>query len=437
MVTVCIDGWNLALRHGSGIATYGHSLLSALDCFDARRQVLYGPVAPRAQQPILNEIALIDAGRTRQPASISRAVRTALARFGRSAHAIVPTGEVIWPNHRTRKPAAESYWASEDIFNLANRAYQRYGVFTPVTFRGEQEVPAPDIMHWTCPMPLTGKRAINIVTFHDIIPLLLPHTTSDAKRNYYNLCRRVADRADHILSVSEATKNDLVRILNVNPDKITTTFQAIEPFEDGSDNEECAATLHEQFSLDWKSYFLFYGALEPKKNLGRVVEAYLASGARSKLVVVGGRSWLSEVETGLLEAVLAHGSTDRIIKLEYLPRSALMRLVRGARATLFPSLYEGFGLPALESMAVGTAVLTSREGALVEVAGDAALTVNPYDVNEISRAIRILDSDEDALAALQAMGPVQAGKFSMTAYRQRIAEAYARVGISLSRNRPD
>jgi glycosyltransferase involved in cell wall biosynthesis len=107
----------------------------------------------------------------------------------------------------------------------------------------------------------------------------------------------------------------------------------------------------------------------------------------------------------------------------------LMSLARGARATLFPSLYEGFGLPVLESMLLGTAVLTSTGGSLPEVAGEAAHIVDPYDVEAISQGIRALDMDEDYRTALEAAGRLQAARFSPEAYQARLKAVYGRFGL--------
>ena len=147
-------------------------------------------------------------------------------------------------------------------------------------------------------------------------------------------------------------------------------------------------------------------------------------------MVVGGRAWLDEAETALMNQVLADDgpSAERIRRYEYLPFSMLVSLIRGARATLFPSLYEGFGLPVLESMALGTAVLTSTGGSLPEVAGDAAITVDPYDVPAMSRGLRALEQDEALRLDLEARGRIQAAKFSVEAYKARLTDLYARVG---------
>jgi glycosyltransferase involved in cell wall biosynthesis len=142
------------------------------------------------------------------------------------------------------------------------------------------------------------------------------------------------------------------------------------------------------------------------------------------LVIVGAMAWKSESE---LRHLKRGQSSGRVMHLEYLPEPALNRLIRGARAVLFPSLTEGFGLPVLEALALGTPVLTSREGALPEVAGEAAIFVDAYDVGVITAGIAHLDQDDATCAALRAAGPKQAEIFSMQAYQERLRRMYAGV----------
>ena len=111
-------------------------------------------------------------------------------------------------------------------------------------------------------------------------------------------------------------------------------------------------------------------------------------------------------------------------RFRYVSLSTLVTLIRGARAIVFPSLYEGFGLPVLEAMALGTPVITSREASLPEVAGDAALLVDPYDADDIAQAISTIVNDADLRAELSDRGKLQAEKFSVERYRERVAALY-------------
>jgi glycosyltransferase involved in cell wall biosynthesis len=224
-------------------------------------------------------------------------------------------------------------------------------------------------------------------------------------------------------------------MLGAPEEKVVNTYQSVEIPEAllQTPDAEVAAQLEAVFDLGWRDYYLYFGAIEPKKNVPRIIEAYLSSGVAAPLVIIGGRAWLKEQQDDLLydhlleRSVLQNGvlkRADRVRRFEYMPFRLLVRLIRGARATLFPSLYEGFGLPVLESMLLGTPVLTSKEGSLPEVAGDAALLVDPYDVDAIRDGIRRLDADEALRNELTTRGRGQAQKFSPERYRERLAEAY-------------
>ena len=232
--------------------------------------------------------------------------------------------------------------------------------------------------------------------------------------------------------VSDATRRDVIQLLGVAEDRVTTTWQSVSiPARLRAATDATVATeLEGVFKLGWKGYFLYFGAVEPKKNLARIVEAYLASGSDLPLVVVGGRAWLDEDETALMHQVLKRKAGRKRIRLyEFLPFSMLVSLIRGARATVFPSLYEGFGLPVLESMLLGTPVITSTAASLPEVAGDAAIMVDPYDVAALTREIRRLGSDDDLAADLSRRGPPQAAKFSPEICQARLVDLYGRLGV--------
>lgn len=430
MRSICVDGYNLALTKGTGIATYGRAVLSAAHANGLATQALFGPSSMTPGKAVLNEAIIAGAvrqERLRPSARVKRSFETFFSQFGRTASSVTPTGEVIWPSEGTGSPA-ETLWAAQDLYSRARRCYRLHDRFTPVHFDSRQEM-APSFMHWTSPLPLFAPGRPNIYTIHDMIPMRLPHSTLHDRKAFMRLHEAIARRADRIVVVSETTRQDVVRLLNVSEDRVINTFQAISlpaAVTDRSDSE-AAAEVERIFGLEWKGYFLHYGAIEPKKNRGRLTEAYLASGSQTPLVLVGAPGWLHEPETSLLKQVERDRRpiAEQIRQYEYTSLPLLISLIRGARAVLFPSLYEGFGLPVLEAMTLSTAVLTSDSGALAEVAGDAALLVNPYDVQAITAGIRALDADLGLVSTLEARGRVQASRFTMEQYQARIAQVYA------------
>lgn len=433
-ITACIDGRDMSLAQGSGIATYGRNLVSTLVRQGVDTQVLYGPKAPFSRKSLLNEINLIGP----EPNKLKRTIRERVIQAA-SAYLAMPAYPVrregaIWPRDGATPAHASSYWAGQDIFRRAHRAFLDTGKIARVDFKSSPEISSPDICHWTSIMPLRGKGAINVYTMHDLIPLKLPHLSLSNKAHYLDISQAVANSADHIIVGSESAREDIIKLLGVDPGRITNTYHSIQPppgHMERSD-EDVAREIEAAFGLEWKNYFLHYGTIEPRKNLGRTVEAYLSSGVTTPLVVAGGDGWLFEPEVSLLNHVRegSGSASQRILKLQYLPAGILASLVRGAKALLFPSLYEGFGLPVLEAMSMGTAVLTSTAGSLPEVAGDAAILVDPYDIHDIREGIATLDHDDALRADLVRRGTAQAGLFSPAAYAQRLSDLYMRLGLA-------
>src|SRR5262249_45719394 len=144
--------------------------------------------------------------------------------------------------------------------------------------------------------------ACNIYTIHDLVPLRLPFTTLDNKRRMFRLLKKIAATADHIVTVSENSKRDIIELLSVNEKRITNTYQAVSfPKEDLERTQEAIAEqLTGSFGLELHEYLLFFGALEPKKNVARLIEAYLASSADVPLVLVAGGGWHNDRETNFL-----------------------------------------------------------------------------------------------------------------------------------------
>jgi glycosyltransferase involved in cell wall biosynthesis len=224
--------------------------------------------------------------------------------------------------------------------------------------------------------------------------------------------------------------------LGVPENRITNTYQAVNIPAKYRDKpaEIVELEIRGTFGLNYKDYYLFWGSIEPKKNVGRIIEAYLASGVKSPLVIVGAQAWKSEEELKLLDddhlrtMIRIDNETRvkrKIIQLSYAPFPLLVSLIRGAKCTIFPSLYEGFGLPVLESMLLGTPVISSNTASIPEVAGEAAILVDPYDAQKIAQAIRAVDADEGLRNSLVAAGLTQAERFSEAAYVNRLKPLYA------------
>ncbi len=420
---ISIDAYNIALTHGTGVATYGRNLARAVGNMGHDISVLFGTKASHSKVPILNEIAIADDINTGDNNTkfhmfgiVAQAAQGVIT--SRKAHEIIVSGQVIMPKGLQLDGA--QFWNTQRLYSSANGAFRATGAFTNVS------LPKTDIAHWTYPLPLKIPGACNIYTLHDLVPLRLPYTTADTKRAYYKLCKKVARDADHILTVSECSRRDIINILNVDEARVTNLYQSSNIASVVTDvpRKEMVRRIRGLINVSDREYYLFFGAIEPKKNVARIIESYLASGSSFPLVIVGAPGWGSDSDIKLLKSFKSFDKLNRIIWLNYLPRDMLAMMIMCARATLFPSLYEGFGLPVLESMELGTPVITSNISSIPEVAGDAALLVDPYDVQSITRAIITLDNDADLRADMQQKGSLQAGKFSTDVYQNRLIEFY-------------
>jgi glycosyltransferase involved in cell wall biosynthesis len=431
---VFFDGLNLSLAQGTGVATYTRMLTQVVGDLGGEVGVVYASAHKPPKDPLLREVAFFDE---------KREVKTPLARqiidcFTdqlRSFPTIRPLpveldGVVVRREFETTLPAHHRAFVAHNLFTSARAHFANTNKFARLAF----DAP-PDIFHCTYQLPLRAKSACNIYTIHDLVPLRLPFTTLDNKRQMFRLLQRIAKQADHIVTVSENSKRDIIELLGVEERRITNTYQAVQfPTAHG---ERPDAALAEQlggsYGLELNEYLLFFGALEPKKNVGRLIEGYLSSGVDIPLVLVASQGWNNKSETKLIASLLdTHGGDApvnrrvrrSVYRYDYVPLSLLTTLIRGARAVVFPSLYEGFGLPVLESMVLGTPVVTSRESSIPEVAGDAALLVDPYSTDEIATAIRTIVNDADLRAELSQRGRIQAANFSIDRYRERVGALY-------------
>jgi glycosyltransferase involved in cell wall biosynthesis len=434
---IIFDGLNLALAQGTGIATYTRMLTRTAQDLGHEVGVVYSTSFTPAKNPLLREIAFFDEKRAdmsgKRKLTLRRAVNHAIDQT-RYHLPVKPlpvelSGAVVAREFKRSLAAHDHIFVARNLFANARAYFSRTKAFVNLAFE-----PRPDILHCTYPLPLRVRSARNVYTIHDLVPLRLPFTTQDNKRQLFRLLEKIACEADHIVTVSENSKRDIVELLGVEEKRITNTYQAVDFPKEWLERPVAvvANQLEGVFGLEFDDYLLFYGALEPKKNVRRLLDAYVISGVDVPLVLVVAGGWQNEVETKLLVAGGENnGSTKRfrrrIYRLDYVSLPNLVTLIRGARAVVFPSLYEGFGLPVLESMVLGTPVVASRESALPEIAGEAALLFDPYDTDGIARAITTIVNDADLRGELRRRGPRQAAKFSVHRYRERVAALYARL----------
>jgi alpha-1,3-rhamnosyl/mannosyltransferase len=224
------------------------------------------------------------------------------------------------------------------------------------------------------------------------------------------LCRASFERAARsscvFAAISESTKADLVRHYGVDPRRVFVAYPGVDPDVFRPRSTDDGAAVRQKYELP-ERYFLFVGSLEPRKNLHTVVEAMLTADVEETLVVAGASGWMN---SRLHEVIARAGS--RVKMLGYVPQQDLPSLYSAASATVYASLYEGFGYPVVESMACGTPVVTSDNSSLSEIARDAALLLRqPEDPSEIRSALERMSSDAGLRERLAQAGRERAGRF--------------------------
>jgi glycosyltransferase involved in cell wall biosynthesis len=235
---------------------------------------------------------------------------------------------------------------------------------------------------------------------------------------------KTARHADALIAISEHTKQDLMRILGVPERRITVTHLAADGIYLGPVADEDVARFKADHGLS-RPFFLYTGNISPRKNLCVLLEAFARVKDRvdADLVVTGGLSW-SDSWNGWVASL---GLADRVHKLGFVERGDMPALYASAMAYVFPSLFEGFGLPVLEAQAVGTPVICSNATSLPEVAGDSALMVDPRDVDGLARALETTANDPDLRARLAAKGRENVNRFSWRETAQKTLEVFERV----------
>jgi glycosyltransferase involved in cell wall biosynthesis len=277
--------------------------------------------------------------------------------------------------------------------------------------------------HYVLP-PLVPCQSV--VTIHDCIHLMFPqYLPGRAALTYARTSISLAARrAARVITVSESSKRDILRFVDAPPDKIDVIYNAYDERFAIEPNEEDVVRVRERFQLG-DEFVLYAGNVKPHKNVERLIQAFDMVRRRGldhlKLVIIG-----DEVSkyAALRRAVHRHQLHKYVRFLGYLPEETLAVMYRLAAVFVFPSLYEGFGLPPLEAMASGTPVVTSNVSSLPEVAGDAAILVDPYDPAAIAEGMYAVLTDERMRRELRRKGLERARQFSWESSVRRVREIY-------------
>jgi len=273
-----------------------------------------------------------------------------------------------------------------------------------------------DILHspnYITPLFKFGFKII--LTVHDLTFLLFPLKYTITKRLLFGkMLPFFIKMSDKIIAVSENTKKDILKFFNIPEDKIVVTYESYPDYYNDSIDASTAKSVVKKYGIE-KNFILYVGMIEPRKNIISLLKAFskLDNEIDLDLVIVGKKGWYYEEIERYMENIKFTELKNKIIFTGYVPEEELKYFYKSAFIFVYPTLYEGFGLPPLQAMACGTPVITSNISSLPEVVGDAAIKINPDDLGELKNSIKCLYKNEEKRDKLIKKGLENAKKFSL------------------------
>jgi glycosyltransferase involved in cell wall biosynthesis len=288
-----------------------------------------------------------------------------------------------------------------------------------------------DVYHGVCNFELPVRKVCRyVVTIHDLVPLFFPDLVPKKHLLFFNLfMKQAAKIADLIITDSKHSKQDIIRYLAVPEEKIRVIYLGYEPRRQNIEDHKKLQDILTRYGIS-QPYLLFVGVIEPKKNLGRLVEAFLllrqssSVGNELQLVIAGGKGWFGE---SLYQKVRTLRLENNVIFTGFVPDDDLPYLYIGAEVFVFPSIYEGFGLPVIEAMAYGVPVVTSNTSSLPEIAGNAGILVDPEDPTAICEGIADVLLHPQKKEQMKQDGLIQAQQFSWKRTAEETYKVYQEV----------
>lgn len=284
----------------------------------------------------------------------------------------------------------------------------------------------PDItqfFNFVIPPGVKGKR---ITIVHDMAYMACPQTVRKKTRDWLRLSMKgTCKRADHIITVSEFSKKEIVKYLQVPSEKITVVPNAVDHslYHTNYSQEQVEQVLKKYHICG--EYFLYLGTIEPRKNIKKLILSYIKLCEKGKnvphLVIAGGKGWYYNE---IYDIVKKNHLQNKVLFIGYVGQQDSPILMKGAIAFVFPSLYEGFGMPPLEAMACGTPVITSNSTSFPEVVGDAGILIDPEKPDEICYAMQKIMEDETYRKRMGKMGEHRAEGFTWKNSACRVMEIY-------------
>lgn len=310
-------------------------------------------------------------------------------------------------------------WAGGSNVEWRNLPLKR--LWTHVRLATEMITRSPDALFVPAHVLPWDHPEASVATIHDLGFLHFPSCHPPLQRLYLKFTTRYNARCSaRVLVDSEATRNDLARFFGVSPDQCVVAYPGVsKAFK--PQPERAVSDLRKRLSLPEK-YLLFVGTIQPRKNIPRLLRAHARIPQAPPLVVVGAAGWQSE---SILQAI--HEASPRVLYLDYIKDEDMPAIMSGASALVLPSLYEGFGIPALEAMACGTPVVVSQTSSLPEVVGDAGILVDPLSEDSISDGILKALKDTALAQALKERGIDRAASFGWSSCAAQATQAIEQV----------
>ena len=269
-------------------------------------------------------------------------------------------------------------------------------------------------------------RGRSVATIHDLGFHHFPEAHTKSQLAYLKLSTRLNGRSSsRLIADSKATKADLVQFYNISPAKIDVIYPGIDPrLTHVSDEVQITAAQH-KYGIK-PPYLLYIGTLQPRKNLARLVKAFVKSGLPHQLVLAGKKGWHAR---SILDTInnLAPLQRDAVLLPGYIDEEDKAGLISGADVLLYPSLYEGFGFPLLEGQACGTPVLASDTSSLPEIAGNGAVLVDPLNISELAESMRRIASDYELRKQLVETGLINVRRFTWEKTAIHVLQTFDRV----------
>jgi len=328
-----------------------------------------------------------------------------------------------FPSDLPRLVNSRSAWKTTPITPIwLARLWHRLHFPLPIeTFLGRV-----DLYHATdFVLPPTLSRTRTLLTVHDLSFVRVPESASPSLKVYLDhVVPLSARKADYILADSQATKDDLIDIYGLSEQKISVLLSGVNQSFNRVEDVVGLLTIRKKYKIGNEPYIFTVGTVQPRKNYARLIESLAqlrSKGYDLQVVIAGGKGWL---EDPIYETMNRTRMKDHVRFIGFADESDLPSLYSGAICFAFPSLYEGFGLPILEAMRCGTPVITSNISSLPEVAGNAALTINPYDIDELTDALEKIISDSVLRDTLIKKGYERVQQFTWESSAQKLVNIY-------------